>query len=500
MAPTEQTPLVLEGMFPGHQKAKPAPPGAGYGALLARAVCLGSSVAEGYDLGIFSVTILPVVREFGLHPWQVSLLAGVPALSVCFGTSIAGFVMDRIGRKPVIAASYVLLVIGSIAFASANGFMSLLVSRCVLMVGCSVGMVAVTVYMAEIAPTKMRGMLVSLEELAINVGLLTALFTGHWVLGRADLGWRVVAGLGALLPAFCLSCLSVLAVPESARFKEMQGRHREARVILKELFADDPDEIETTLKVWEAQAETQAALKAEAEKRTTYETVVFKCRLLIQQSIGIATSILVMKVLSGHAVIGAYIVMFMADSMGESQALEWAVGMQVMKLVGLVPACFWLLDKYGRRPLLIASAIGCMIGLATVAGGFQMGLKSWVIGCGFLCYALFFSIGLGPVVPVYVAEILPTNVRGVAMGMIIIPARIVDVFLLSSAPILFNMGPALLFGAFVFSNFVGMIFFFMCCPETSGVMLEDVNSVLVHHLTPKGVKRIKKPKGMRQEA
>mmetsp|Transcript_17905 Transcript_17905/g.47271 ORF Transcript_17905/g.47271 Transcript_17905/m.47271 type:complete len:494 (-) Transcript_17905:61-1542(-) len=490
MAPNEKTPLVVD----CQGKAKPRP-GIGYGALLARLVCMGSSAAEGYDLGIFSVTILPVVREFGLHPWQVSMLAGVPALAVCFGTCTAGFVMDRIGRKPVIAASYVLLTIGSIAFASASGFMSLLLSRCVLMVGCSVGMVAVTVYMAEIAPTKMRGTLVSLEELFINVGLLTALFTGHWVLQRADLGWRVVAGLGALLPAFCLSCLLVLAVPESARFRNMQGRHREARAILKEIFADDPEEIETTLRAWEADAERQQALKAEADKRTKFEDVVFKVRLLFQRCIGLSCCILIIKVLSGHAVIGAYIVMFMADSMGEAKALEWAVGMQMMKLVGLVPACFWLLDKYGRRPLLLVSAVGCMVGLAVVAGGFQMGLRSWVVGCGFLCYALFFSLGLGPVVPVYVAEILPTNVRGVAMGMIIIPARIVDVFLLSFAPLLFNVGPQLLFATFVVTNLIGLIFFFSFCPETSGIVLENINNVLVEHGTPKGVKKIKRPKG-----
>jgi len=447
--------------------------------VLARLVTCGSAVAEGYNLGIFSVTILPVVREFGLQPYQVSMLAGVPALFVCFSTSIAGFVMDCIGRKPVIAASYVLLTLGSIAFALATGFMSLLLSRCVLMAGCSIGMVAITVYMAEIAPTRMRGMLVSLEEVFITVGLLAALFTGHVLLQRVDLGWRLVAGLGALLPTACLAALALPAVPESARFREMQGRHAEARAILQEIFADDPDEIKETLQAWEADKATQQAQKAEANDRTNCEHICVKCWLLCQRSIGLACLMLAIKVLSGHAVIGAYIVMFMADSVGESQALEWAAGMQVMKLVGLMPACFWAMDKCGRRPLLLSSAAGCILGLSIVSAGFQLGLRSCVIGCGFLGYALAFSLGFGPVVPVYVAEIIPTNVRGVAMGMIIIPARIVDVILLSAAPLLFNASPASLFWCFVATNLVGLGFFAAFCPETRGIVLEGVQNVLI---------------------
>lgn len=487
--PTEQSPLLAGAAIGGKGGAR-SRLGLSVAALV-RLVTCGCSLAEGYNLGIFSVAILPIAREFGLGPMHISFLAGAPALAMTAVTPFSGIAIDRVGRKPIIAAGYVLMTVGSLALAASHTFAAMVLARSILMAGCQMGFAAATVYMAEVAPSRSRGMLVSLEEIFVNLGFLWALSMGRVLATHPGITWRTITALGAVLPLLCLLLLAWPAVPESARFLHLQRRTAEARQLLQEALGDYPEEVERTLRSWAEDDAVRKAVSAEeaeeAEARDCTDkarqfqlpAVIFDAMRL--RAVISACGLLMVKAVSGHSHLGLYLVVFMSSVTDEADATWWAMLWQAMKVVTLFPACFLLLDHVGRRPLLMGSVAGGAVSLFGVAACFAMDLGPRMLGAAFVCYAVAFSIGLGPVSYVYVSEVLPPRVRGTVMGAIVVPPKVLEVAVLSTILPLFDHYRSLPFFLLACANVCGIAFIFNLCPETRGMVLEDIQTLFDEH-------------------
>ncbi|CAN0188939.1 unnamed protein product, partial [Discosporangium mesarthrocarpum] len=199
------------------------------------AVCSSlCSVLLGYDIGVMSGAKEFIRPDLGLSSVQEEVVVGSLNIVAAFGGLVAGKAADSIGRKPTIALSCAVFISGAGIMTLSTGFVALLVGRIITGIGVGCAMVIAPVYITELAPTNIRGMLVSLTDICINVGILfgygssiacSSVFKGD------STRWRSMVGVGTIPPALILACLTLM--PESPRWMISKGRDREGLAILR---------------------------------------------------------------------------------------------------------------------------------------------------------------------------------------------------------------------------------------------------------------------------
>jgi MFS family permease len=236
---TEQTPL------------RGRSTGCGDTAFRVRLLTVIASLAEGYDMGIVANAIGPMKDAFGLDPIMIGLVVSSAAFAAMLASMPAGTLIDSHGRKPVIAISAALIFAGNLFWALAPNIIVLIIGRIILGSGIGVGIGAITVYMAEVAPTHQRGLYVSMEMLFLDVGILCGYAAGALLIGvRHD--WRILVGLGAVLPLVIFIFALTPLLPESPRFLQAVGRVEEAREVLLDLLHGDEQEVDNAFAQWAA--------------------------------------------------------------------------------------------------------------------------------------------------------------------------------------------------------------------------------------------------------
>ena len=184
----------------------------------------------GYDTGVVSGALLFLKNEFGgLSSFQQELVTSLLLIGAMIGAFGAGRVADRIGRRPTILITAVIFVVGVLLAAFTPTFWTLLVARVVI--GLAVGSASMTVplYIGEMAPPRIRGALVSLNQLAITSGILASYLVDYGLAGSGN--WRLMFGL-AVIPALLLF-VGMLTRAESPPWLIRQGREDEARIVLR---------------------------------------------------------------------------------------------------------------------------------------------------------------------------------------------------------------------------------------------------------------------------
>lgn len=179
----------------------------------------------GYDMGIVASVgpILLEQSEFTVSEVQVQLFIGALDISSLLGATISNSLSDRFGRKSCMAVSEILFIVSVLGMACAQNYGALVLFRCVCGVAVGLGLTIGPLYIGELAPSSVRGKLVSWSEIATNVGLLAAFITGAALAGLSNaVSWRAMLGLGGLLPAVLL--LSLCCMPESPRWLIMKGK------------------------------------------------------------------------------------------------------------------------------------------------------------------------------------------------------------------------------------------------------------------------------------
>ncbi len=436
-------------------------------ALSAGVTALGG-LLFGYDTGVVSGALLFVKKDFGgLSSFQEELITSLLLVGAVVGALLAGRVADLIGRRLTVLITAAIFVVGVLLAAFTPTFPVLLVARIVIGLAVGSASMVVPLYIGEVVPPRVRGGLVSLNQLAITAGILVSYLIDYGLSGSAN--WRLMFGLAAI-PAVLLF-VGMLFQKESPHWLIRQDRIDEARDVLKRVRNDDDDidgEIREVQEVSRKQAGTRELLSP------SIRPLVFVGVMLavFQQITGINTVIYYAPTLLQGA------------GFGNSAALLANVVNGAVN-VGMTIVAIWLLDRAGRRPLLLSGTAGMAVGMAITGcaflGGENLhGALAIVAVIGLLVYTGSFAIGLGPVFWLLIAEIYPLRIRGAAMSVATMANWganfVVTVSFLTLLNAINGVGVFFLFG---FLTLVALAYFWRKVPETKGRSLQEIE----HELT-----------------
>jgi len=421
----------------------------------------------GYDTGVVSGALLFVKKDFGgLSNFQQELVTSLLLVGAVVGALVAGRVSDRIGRKFTVLITAVVFIVGVLLAAFTPTYPTLLVARVIIGLAVGSASMIVPLYIGEIVPPRVRGGLVSLNQLAITVGILSSYLIDYGLSGTGN--WRLMFGLAAI-PAAALF-IGMLFQRESPHWLIRQGRDDEARQVLRRVRSES--DIDGEIREVREISQREGGLRDLVSPNVRPLLMVGVMLAVFQQITGINTVIYYAPTLLQGA------------GFGNSGALLANVVNGVVN-VGMTIVAIWLLDKVGRRPLLLTGTAGMAVGMTITAlsflGGENLhGALAIVAVLGLLIYTGSFAIGLGPVFWLLIAEIYPLKIRGAAMSVASMANWaanfVVTVSFLTLLSAIGGVGAFFLFG---FLTLVALAYFWRKVPETKGRSLQEIERDLV---------------------
>jgi sugar porter (SP) family MFS transporter len=422
----------------------------------------------GYDTGVVSGALLFLKKDFGgLSSFQQELVTSLLLIGAMVGALLAGRVADRIGRRPTIMITAVIFVVGVLLAAFAPMYWTLLLAR--IVIGLAVGSASMTVplYVGGGVPLRIRGALVSFNQLAITVGILVSYLVDYGLASSQN--WRLMFGLAAI-PAIILF-VGMLTQKESPHWLVRQGREDDARAVLRQLRDEGDIDAEVAEVKEVAATEAKGSAKDLLARGVRPALWVGILLAVFQQITGINTVIYYAPSLLKGA------------GLGNSASLLANVVIGVVN-VGMTIVAIWLLDRTGRRPLLLIGTAGMAVGMLITAfaffGGDQLtGGLAYLAIAGLIVYTGSFAVGLGPVFWLMIAEIYPLRIRGQAMSVATIANWGANfVVTLSFLTLLNAITPKGVFFMFAFLTVVALAYFAKRVPETKGRSLQEIEREL----------------------
>lgn len=423
----------------------------------------------GYETGVAAGALQTAQFGWtGTANGQVLLSTGT-LLGAIVGALSAGKIADLVGRRDVIMATTALFTLGAFVSAIAPSPLVLLVGRLVVGIGVGAISVAAPLYVSEIAPAHRRGALVCTFQLMITVGILLAYIGNEMAAERPD-GWRFLLVAGAV-PGLALSGLALLLV-ESPVWLALKGDQPSAVAALARLgLASSKTELQTVdAIVRESRSEGIAELFSLAGRGALFLGIGL---FFVQQFVGINTVIYYSAASLGT--LPERLNFGVANSLGLSVA--------VLNVVATLVAIF-LIDRIGRRPLLLISLAGIAIALAMMSIGAgverSFGGAHLLSAGGLYLFILSFAVGLGPIAWVIAAEVPPMHVRGLAMGLIVSTHWLFDSLASPTGLLLTNeLGRALIFVVNAAIALFGLVAFRRSLPETKALTLAAIDRYFV---------------------
>ena len=421
----------------------------------------------GYDTGVISGALLYIQDAFHLSTTMEGIVTSAVLVGAVLGAAVGGPLTDRFGRKRVIIAMAVLFGLGSLLSAASIHLWMLIAARLVLGVAIGVASMLTPLYLSETAPAEKRGTVVSLNQLCITSGILASYLVDY---AMADVPgtWRWMLGLG-VVPSILLG-LGMLALPESPRWLAAQERWHEAREVLRVLrgHADvdaEMDGLEKDIRM-DRSATTLGAMFTASRARTPL--IVGIGLAIFQQVTGINTVIYY----APH-------ILQQAGFASKSAAILATAGIGLVNVLMTIVALL-LMDRVGRRKLLLGGLAAMAVCLLVLTGAFATGgsqMLGTVTALALAAYVGSFALGLGPVFWLLIAEIFPLAYRGrgmsVASGINWGANLIVALVFLDMIRLLTPSGT---FGLFTTATMLALAFAWRWVPETSGRSLEDIES------------------------
>ncbi|MFO1069920.1 MAG: sugar porter family MFS transporter [Geminicoccaceae bacterium] len=434
-------------------------------AVMAGLAALGG-LLFGYDTGVISGALLFIRQEFAMSPTMEGMVAAIALAGAAAGALVGGALSDRFGRRLVILGTALLFVVGALLSAGAGSLGLLLLGRLVTGIAIGIASMLTPLYLAEIAPSANRGALVSLNQLAITVGILVSYLVGYAFASSG--GWRWMLALGAL-PGLVLAA-GMLALPESPRWLARAGREADARAALRRLRGQDDVAAELRLLRQDLAADgPEAPWSALADPALRPALTVGVGLAMFQQITGINT------------------VIYFAPTIFESAGLPSAsAAILATAGVGVVNVLMTLLsirliDRVGRRPLLLVGTAGMVASLVLLGVGFMAESGSAWLGTltvlSLVAYIGFFAIGLGPVFWLLAAEIFPLAVRARAMSLATLANWAFNlVVTLTFLDLLAALGKPATFLLYAAMGVAALLFIQRRVPETRGRTLEEIEA------------------------
>jgi len=416
----------------------------------------------GYDTGVISGALLYIKKDLHAGDLAQSWIVAGLLVGAVFGALAGGRLADLISRRWTLLASGIVYVVAAIAAALAQSSGQLVAARMVLGLAVGAASAVVPLYIAEHTPPKIRGGTVSYNQLMITIGILVA-YLVDFALRNADQNWRWMLGLGALPGVFLV--LGMLFVPYSPRWLMQRGRREEAHEVLRrtrpgEDYEKELAEIESVLS-----EERHAGIRALLRPSLRPMLVIGIGLAVIQQVVGVNT------VVYFSPTILTYTGLHANDAI--AQALSVGITNVVFTIIAVL-----LLDRVGRRALLIAGTAGLTVALLTLAAFFAFDWKDsapWVALVALVLFMASFAVGLGPGFWLMISEIFPLGVRGTAMAVCSVFNWAANFFVsYYFLQLVDGIGKAWTFGLYAVMGVVGIVFFVTKVPETKNRSLEEI--------------------------
>ncbi|WP_424353932.1 sugar porter family MFS transporter [Methanobacterium sp. MBAC-LM] len=421
----------------------------------------------GYDTGVISGAILFIRESFSLSSTAQEIVVSSVLIGAVIGASISGLLADKYGRRIMVIVAATIFGIGAIFTALTPEVYALIAGRIVVGIAIGIASFIAPLYIAEVAPVSIRGALVSLNQLAITIGIVISYLVDFAFAPSG--GWRWMLGL-AVVPSIILG-IGMYLMPPSPRWLYSKGRIDKARSVL--------ERIRMTKNVSEEMKEIRASLVCEQEcKWSEILDPVVRPALII--GIGLAA----FQQLTGINTVIYYAptILEFAGFQSAAVSILATAGIGMINVIMTVVAIS-LIDRVGRRPLLLIGLIGMIISLAILGIAFVLPGLSTSLGLlaviSLMLYVGSFAIGLGPVFWLMISEIYPLRIRGRAMSTATIvnwgTNLVVAITFLSLIQLIGTPGTFWLYGII---GIITWVFVYFLVPETKGKSLEEIEMEL----------------------
>lgn len=452
--------------------------------LISAAAALGGFLF-GFDTAVINGAVDAIRNGFGLSATWTGFAVSCALLGSALGAWYAGPMADRWGRVRTMKVAALLLAVSALGSGLVFGVWDLIAWRVIGGIGVGVASVIAPTYIAEVAPAHARGRLGSMQQLAIVLGIFAALLSDAWLAGAAGgasqpwwLGleaWRWMF-LMAVVPALIYGAL-VFGIPESPRHLVAKGKPREARVVLQQVLG-----IRSEVALDNKLRDIERSLRSEY-RPTLRDLRGPRFGLLPVVWIGIGLSVF-------QQFVGINVIFYYSSTLwhsvgfSEADAFSITVGTSIVNvLVTLVAIA--LVDKVGRKPLLVIGSAGMAVTLGLMALCFSHGVGSgaqltlpghW----GMLAlvaanaYVVFFGLSWGPMVWVLLGEMFPNRIRAIAMAVAASAQWLANFAITSTFPALAEIGLTFAYGLYAAFALLSLVFVVIAARETKGMELEDM--------------------------
>jgi SP family galactose:H+ symporter-like MFS transporter len=418
----------------------------------------------GYDTGVISGAILYIKKDFAVTRGQEELIIAMVSFGAVFGAMLGGLLSDRLGRKKIVLSSSILFIISALGLSLSNTVSELIIWR--ILVGLAIGISSATapLYIAELAPRFMRGALVTLNQLAITIGILASYLIG--LLFVETHSWRIMFVLAAIPAAIQFIIMSFF--PESPRYLTKIGKIDQAIKILCRYRGSEED----------AKLEVHHIQKM-GKKEKAHWTALFGRRVIPALFAGIGLTVIQQVTGINTIIYYAPTIFQFAGFTSDRAALLATTWVGVVNVL-MTFVAIYLLDRVGRKPLLQFGLGGMVVSLIALGLAFHTTvLSEAALGIvAILCLFLYigsFAYSLGPGGWLINSEIYPLHIRGMAMG-VATCANWLSNFLITSTflDLVHFLGKTGTFWIYALIGIFGMLFIRSKIPETKAKSLEEI--------------------------
>jgi len=432
-------------------------------------VAINGGLLFGLNMAGISGAVDMIKGQFSLTDSGLGTVAALLTFGCLIGALFTGNFTEKYGRKKVMITTAVLYIISALGCALAESSTMLIVFR--VLSGLAVGGTSVVapMYISEISPAKNRGRLVSFNQFAITIGIVLAYIFDYLLIGLGENAWRYMLVVPAVFGVLYLIFL-LAKFPESPRWLLAHGQKEEAIKVLNSIGG--------SALVAEELPEMERTLLAEQKKDKMSFGELFKGKT--GKIVLIGTIIAALQQITG---INA-VIMFAPDIFQAAGSVKSDSIMQAM-IVGMVNflmtiVALWLVDKKGRKTLLLWGAVGMIISLAYLSFEFTKPVQNgFGVMAALLVYISFFAASFAPVMWVIISEIYPNRIKGVAMSFSTAVSWLCTFLTVYFAPIIHGaLGLQYLFGIFGVFSIIAFVFVKFWIPETKGKSLEQIEKEL----------------------
>lgn len=418
----------------------------------------------GFDTAVIAGATDALTKVFDLSPGGLGFTVATALVGTIIGSLFAGIPGDRLGRRDSLRLMAVFYVVSALGCAFAWDWYSLVIFRLIGGLGIGGSSVLGPMYIAEIAPAKWRGRLVGFFQFNVVAGILLAYFSNYVVglMGLGDAEWRWKLGV-ASAPAI-LFLLMLYMIPRSPRWLVQKGRTDEARIVLQQIGEEN---IESEIRDMVAAADLVHTQGHEPLFARKYALPIF-----------LAISIGMFNQLSGINAILYYLNdIFAKAGFNKVSADLQSVAIGATNLLFTIIA-MTIIDKVGRKPLLLIGAVGTAVCLAGVGAIFYSGSNEGLLVWLLIGFIAFFGFSQGAVIWVYLSEVFPTSVRAKGQSLGSFTHWAMNALISWTFPVIAAWSKPAPF--FVFSVMMAVQFFVVLAmyPETKRVTLEDMQRKL----------------------